>query len=358
MFKSVSQLNITAASLKNSFDRRSMVIGTVQGGIAVLLAARMSYLAIFENEKYRVESESNRVNLTLIPPRRGWILDRDGAPLASNRADFRVDIIPERLEDANDTIDKLGELLALAPARIDDLKREIAVTKGYQPIEVASGLNYEQFAALSVRLPDMQGVVPQRGFSRFYPTASSVGHLIGYVGPANAEEYDEEERNPLLITPGYKIGKDGLEKQFEQGLRGVPGARRVEVTASGRIVRDLETRDDIQGDSIHLTIDGPLQDYAARRIGLESGSVVVMDCETGDILCMNERKSISVSSACIGSGAPPTTGLRWLGVLEVKGLVERRHDPSDQRRVLVHLSATGIAAMDEFFDRALDALAD
>ena len=110
------------------------------------------------------------------------------------------------------------------------------------PIEVASGLDYEQFAALSVRLPDLQGVVPQRGFSRYYPTGSSVGHLIGYVGPANAEEYDEADRNPLLVTPGYKIGKDGLERQFETNLRGEPGARRVEVTAGGRIIRDLETR--------------------------------------------------------------------------------------------------------------------
>ena len=301
---------ISASTLKNTFDRRSVVIGTIQGGIGVLLAARMGYLAIAENEKYRLESESNRVNLSLIPPRRGWILDRNDAPLASNRADFRVDVIPGRLNDADATIDQIGGLLNLNPARIADLKTKIAATNGYQPVEVASGLNYEEFAALSVRLPDMQGVVPQRGFSRFYPTASSVGHLIGYVGPANAEEYDEEERNPLLVTPGYKIGKDGLEKQFEQDLRGVPGARRVEVTASGRIVRDLETREDIQGDPVRLTIDGPLQDFAARRIGLESGSVVVLDCKTGDILCMASMPSFDPNSFSDGIGSVEYAMLR------------------------------------------------
>lgn len=301
---------ISASTLKHTFDRRSVMIGTVQGGIGVLLAARMGYLAIAENEKYRLESESNRVNLSLIPPRRGWILDRNDAPLASNRADFRVDVIPGRLNDADATIDQIGALLNLNPARIADLKTTIAASSGYQPIEVASGLNYEEFAALSVRLPDMQGVVPQRGFSRFYPTASSVGHLVGYVGPANAEEYDEEERNPLLVTPGYKIGKDGLEKQFEQELRGVPGARRVEVTASGRIVRDLETREDIQGDPVRLTIDGPLQDYAARRIGLESGSVVVMDCQTGDLLCMASMPSFDPNSFSDGIGSVEYAMLR------------------------------------------------
>ena len=301
---------VNASKLKNVFDRRSTLIGTVQGGVAVLLAVRMGYLAIAENEKYRLESESNRVNLTLIPPRRGWILDRNGAPLASNRADFRVDVIPDRLSEPDAMIDQIGNLLDLEASRIADIKQELAVSSGFQPIEVASGLDYEQFAALSVRLPDMQGVVPQRGFSRFYPIGSSVGHLIGYVGPANAEEYDEEDRNPLLVTPGYKIGKDGLERQFEQELRGTPGARRVEVTASGRIIRNLETRDDIQGDPVKLTIDGPLQDYASRRIGLESGSGVIMDCDSGDLMCMASMPSFDPNSFSDGIGSVEYAMLR------------------------------------------------
>ncbi len=300
---------MNASTLKNTFDRRAIVIGGIQGGIAVLLAVRMGYIAIAENEKYELESESNRVNLTLIPPRRGWILDRNGAPLASNRADFRVDVIPERLANPEGTIDQLGELLELEPDRIADIKTELETSTGFTPVEVASGLDYEQFASVSVRLPDMQGVVPQRGFSRFYPTASSVGHLIGYVGPASSEEY-EETPNPLYITPGYKIGKDGLEKQFEDDLAGIPGARRVEVTAGGRIVRDLETREDIQGDPVKLTIDGPLQDYAARRIGLESGSVVVMDCETGDLLCMASMPSFDPNSFSDGIGSVEYAMLR------------------------------------------------
>ena len=307
---SASPSNVNASTLKNTFDRRSVLIGTLQGGVAVLLAVRMGYLAIAENEKYRLESESNRVNLSLIPPRRGWILDRNGAPLASNRADFRVDVIPDRLSEPDKMIDEIGTLLALEPDRVADIKQELSVSSGFQPIEVASGLDYEQFAALSVRLPDMQGVVPQRGFSRFYPIGSSVGHLIGYVGPANAEEYDEEDRSPLLVTPGYKIGKDGLEKQFEQDLRGTPGARRVEVTASGRIIRELETRDDIQGDPVKLTIDGPLQDFAARRIGLESGSVVNMDCDSGDLLCMASMPSFDPNSFSDGIGSVEYAMLR------------------------------------------------
>jgi len=292
---------VSSATLKNAYNRRTFVVSAMGGGVGILLAARMGFIAIAENEKYATESESNRVNLSLIPPRRGWLLDRNGAPLASNRADFRVDLIPDRLVNPMETIDILGGLLNLDQTAIQDLKDKVDTVRGFQPIEVASGLDFSQFAAISVRVPDMPGVVPQRGFSRFYPTGPAVGHLIGYVGPASADEY-ELDRNPLLITPGYKIGKDGLEKQFEQELRGVPGARRVEVTAAGRIIRDLDTREDIQGKPVKLTIDGPLQDYAARRLGLESGSVVVMDCKTGDLLCMASMPSFDPNSFSDGIG--------------------------------------------------------
>ena len=300
---------VSQTTLDNAFNRRTFVIGAGMGGIGTILAARMAYIGIAENERWVLESESNRVNLSLIPPRRGWILDRNGAPLASNRADFRVDVIPDRMDDAAQTLGELAGLLDLSQNTVADVLKKIDEARGFQPIEVATGLDYDQFAAISVRLPDLPGVVPQRGFSRFYPTGATVGHLIGYVGPASAEEY-EENPDPILITPGYKIGKDALESQFEKELQGKPGARRVEVTASGRIVRDLETREDKQGAPVRLTIDGPLQDYAARRIGLESGSCVVMDVENGDILCMSSMPSFDPNSFSAGIGRVEYSMLR------------------------------------------------
>jgi penicillin-binding protein 2 len=291
----------TSSTLAQSFDRRSFLVGGIQGGVGLLLAARMGYIAVAENEKYEMEAESNRVNLVLIPPRRGWILDRNGSPLASNRADFRVDVIPERLVDPDREITTIGELLKLTPVELQDLRDKIEKAAGFQPVEVADALDYDTFAAVTVRLPELPGIVPQRGFSRYYPTGPAVGHLIGYVGAASREEY-EAEPSPLLLTPGYKLGKDGLEKQFEQVLRGVPGARRSEVTASGRIVRDLDMREDVQGQSIKLTIDGALQDYAARRIGLESAAVVVIDCHTGGILALVSMPSFDPNSFADGVG--------------------------------------------------------
>ncbi|HZU64391.1 MAG TPA: penicillin-binding protein 2 [Novosphingobium sp.] len=301
--------------LRNSFDRRSVVIGALQGGVGVLLATRLGYLAVAENAHYQMMAESNRVNLSLIPPRRGWILDRQGQPLAANRADFRVDLIPDRLVDADKTLAELGQILGLDAIDIQDIKDQLAQARGFQPVGVAEHLDWEKFAALSVRQPDLPGVVPQRGFSRFYPTGPCVGHLVGYVGAANAKDY-EKEHNQLLITPGFKIGKDGLEKQFDADLRGVPGARRAEVTASGKIVRDLETREDIPGKPIELTIHAGLQEYAARRIGVESGAVTVIDCRSGDILAMCSMPSYDPNSFSAG-----------IGRLEWKMLADDDHVP-------------------------------
>ncbi len=299
--KQTKPLPVTGAQLTHSFERRTFVLGMAQASVGLLLAGRLTWLAVAENAKYRAASESNRVNLTLIPPRRGWVIDRTGAPLAANRADFRVDLVPDRVVDADATLSTLSKLLGLTADRVSDIKDKLEKARGFQPVEVASNLDWDKFAAVSVRLPELPGVIPQRGFSRYYPTGPAVGHLVGYVGPASAQDY-EKEHNPLLITPGFKIGKDGLEKHFEERLRGVPGARRVEATASGRVVRDLGTREDVPGKPIQLTIDAGLQDYAARRIGLESGSVVVMDCATGDLLAMVSMPSFDPNSFADGIG--------------------------------------------------------
>ena len=292
---------ISSAMQTLTFSRRATVIGGLQVGVGVLLAARMAYISVAENERYKLLSESNRVNLTLVPPRRGWLVDRYGKPIANNKTDFRVDIIPDRLRDKKKTVATLAELLALDPEELERINRELEQASSFQPVQVATGLDWEQYAAVSVRLPDLPGVSPRQGFSRNYPSGPAIGHLVGYVGIASAEDY-KEKPDPILITPGYKIGKDGLEKIFEDRLQGKPGAKRVEVTARGKIVRELNTRPDIPGKALQLTLDIDLQEYAARRLGPESGSVVVLDCLTGDILTMTSMPSFDPNSFSDGIG--------------------------------------------------------
>jgi penicillin-binding protein 2 len=292
---------ITSAQQRFTFTRRAAFIGGTQASIGLLLAGRMSFIAVAENEKYKLLAESNRVNLTLIPPRRGWFIDRVGKPVATNRADFRVDIIPDRMVDKDATIATLAQLLALTPDDVDRINKELKQAQGFQPVQVAAGLDYESFARISVRLPDLPGVSPRQGFSRYYPSGAAVGHLIGYVGVVSAEEY-QKRKDPLLITPGFKVGKDSLEKYFEPVLQGKPGAKRVEVTARGKIVKELTTRADVPGKPVQLTIDIDLHNYAARRLGLESGAVIVVDCESGELLAMPSMPSFDPNSFSDGIG--------------------------------------------------------
>ncbi|RJF94138.1 penicillin-binding protein 2 [Sphingomonas cavernae] len=276
---------LSEAQQSLSFTRRTLFLGGAQAGIGVLLATRMGWLSIAENERYALMSESNRVNLTLVPPRRGWIVDRYGRPIAINRTDFRVDLIPDRVTDPERVVNALGNLLSIDQDQRERILEDLEKAAGFQPVQVAAGLTYDQYAAISVRLPDLPGAAPARGYSRFYPDGAAVGHLVGYVGAASAKDY-EKSKDPLLITPGFKVGKDCVEKMLDERMRGQPGAKRTEVTARGKLVRELATRPDVPGHPVKLTIDAGLQAFAARRIGTQSGACVVIDCTNGDILAM------------------------------------------------------------------------
>jgi penicillin-binding protein 2 len=270
-----------------------LLLGTAQAGVGALLIGRLGWLSIAQNEKYQLLSESNRVQLIPVPPRRGWIIDRNGKPLAINKASFRVDIIPQQLTDGPKIVSEVASLLALPPDEVDRINKDLEHSRGFQPVSVADNIPYEQYAAITVRLPELPGVAASRGFTRFYPAGSAVGQLIGYVGAANEKEYEAENKNPLLLVPGVKIGKEGLEKTLEKTLRGEPGGQRVEVTARGKLVKELDPKPDRSGGTVQLTIDADLHEYAARRIGDQSCSVVVIDVTNGDILAMPSMPSYS-----------------------------------------------------------------
>ena len=284
---------LTTAHQSITFSRRMMLLGTAQAGVGALLIGRLGWLSIAQNQKYQLLSESNRVQLIPVPPRRGWIIDRNGKPIAINKASFRVDIIPQQLTDGSTVVKELTSLLALPPDEVDRINKELSHSRGFQPVSVADNIPYEQYAAITVRLPELAGVAASRGFTRYYPGGSAVGQLVGYVGAANEKEYEAEDKNPLLLVPGVKIGKEGLEKTLEQTLRGVPGGQRVEVTARGKLVKELDPKPDRSGGTVQLTIDADLHEYAARRIGDQSCSVVVIDVTNGDILAMPSMPSFN-----------------------------------------------------------------
>ena len=298
----MKHVRFTNAHQSITFSRRIMLLGGAQAAVGTMLIGRMGWLAIAQNEKYQLLSESNRVQLIPVPPRRGWIIDRNGKPLAINRSSFRVDIIPQQLEKDRDVVSEVAKLLSLADDDVGRIRRELAESRGFRPVSVADNVSYEKYAAVTVRLPELPGVQATRGFSRFYPDGPAVTHLLGYVGTANAKEYEGENKNPLLIIPGFKIGKQGLEKVLEPKLRGVPGGQRVEVTARGKLIQELEPKPDRSGQSVQLTIDQGLQQYAARRMGDQSGALVAMDVASGDLLAFVSMPAFDPNSFSEGIG--------------------------------------------------------
>jgi penicillin-binding protein 2 len=305
----MKHMRITTAHQSITFSRRMMLLAGAQATVGGLLIARMGWLAIAQNQKYQLLSESNRVQLIPVPPRRGWIIDRNGKPIAINRASFRVDIVPQQLEKDRDVVPELARLLALDVDAVERIRRELLESRGFRPVSVADNVPYEQYAAITVRLPDLPGVQATRGYSRYYPDGPAVAHLLGYVGTANAKEYEAENKNPLLIIPGFKIGKQGLEKSLEPYLRGEPGGQRVEVTARGKLVKELDPQPDRSGQTVQLTIDQGLQEYAARRMGDQSGALVAIDVTSGDMLAFVSMPAFDPNSFSEGIGRTEWTML-------------------------------------------------
>lgn len=267
------------------FDRRTLFLGGVQLAAGATLVGRMAWLGIAQGDRYAIAAEENRVALHRIPPRRGWIVDAAGEPLANNRPAYSVELIPSLAGDLDRALDRLAKVLPLTPEDRARIHLEAANLPPSAALSIADDIGWEAFAALNLDFADMAGMQPVRSYVRNYPDSTAFAHLLGYVGPPTAEQF-RKSRDPLLLLPGFRVGKDGIEKSREDVLRGQPGARRVEVNARGRILRELDTRPDIPGHTVQLTIDRGLQAYAARRVGDESCAVVVIDCVTGDIKCL------------------------------------------------------------------------
>lgn len=268
-----------------TFDRRAFFLGTLQVGAGVGLMGRMAYLSVAQADRYKVASEDNRVALHLIPPRRGWIVDATGAAIATNRPAYAVDLIPSLAGDLDAALDRVSKYVPMGPADRQRIHEEAHDLPPAASLTIASDIGWDAFAALNLELADLEGLQPQRTYVRHYPDGEAFAHVTGYVGRATAAQY-KESRNPLYLVPGFRVGKDGVERTKDAKLRGKPGARRVEVNARGRIVQELDTRPDTPGAPVQLTIDRGLQAFTAARVGAESCSVVVIDVVTGDVKCL------------------------------------------------------------------------
>lgn len=265
------------------FGRRAALLGGGQLVLATVLVGRMYYLQVVESAQYQMLADENRINMRLLPPLRGLVLDRFGSELARNRQNYQVVLVPEQANDVNETLDRLAQIVPINDRQRQRVMREVRRRRPFVPITLLENLTWEQFARLNVLLPDLAGVQPEVGETRHYPHGNETAHVVGYVSAVSDKELTGD---PLLELPGFRIGKNGIERVFDESLRGKAGSQRVEVNAYGRVIRELARQDGVAGDSVVLSIDAELQESIARRLSEESSAAVVMDVHTGEVLAM------------------------------------------------------------------------
>lgn len=266
------------------FTRRAMMLAAGQGLLFTGLAARMYYLQVVESNRYRVLADENRISLRLLPPPRGRVLDRRGAPLAVNVQNYRIVIVPEEADDVEKMLARLDRLVEVPEHDRRRILREVRRRRAFVPVTVRENLSWEEVSRIEVNAPDLPGINIDVGQIRNYPFGGAAVHALGYVASVSERELTGD---PLLELPGFRIGKNGIERQYDLQLRGTAGNAEVEVNAVGRVIRELRRQDGQPGQDVHLTIDIGLQEFVTQRVAAERrAAVVVMDAHKGDVLAM------------------------------------------------------------------------
>jgi len=276
---------------KEQLTRRAILMG---GGLTMLfggVTARLYQLQIQDYEKYLRLAQENQFNKRILTPLRGEIIDRFGKPLASNRQNFRILLAPEQSNAVDEALDRIGEYVEISADRRARIKRQIKRTGGFAPVEIEDNLSWDQFSKINFDLPYLDGALPEVSETRSYPLGNATAFVIGYVGAVTDKDLEKQETEQdrlLLRQPGFKVGRDGLERTYEEELRGEAGDMRVLVNAHGRVIDEVkESRvPSVQGQTLALTIDADLQLAAMKELEGESASAVVMDIETGDVLVL------------------------------------------------------------------------
>lgn len=279
------------------FSRRTALLAGGKLCLVGVLLGRMHYLQVLQSDQFQMLAEENRINMRLLAPPRGRILDRFGVPLASNRQNFRVLLVPEQTEDVAQTLDRLERHLAIDDYERERILREVARQRHFIPVRVAENLTWEQFAQINVYLPDLPGVQTDVGDSRHYPLGDQTSHVVGYVSSVAEEELTGD---PLLELPGFRIGKSGVEKVLDEPLRGTAGNSRVEVNAYGRVIRELVRQDGQPGHDVVLSIDTGLQSFVSRRLSGEAAAAAAIDIHTGEVLALASTPSFDANAFNLG----------------------------------------------------------
>ena len=285
------EMKDTERELREFRTRIAVLVGVVFVCFSLLLA-RLIWLQVIKHDDFAVKAEENRIAIVPIAPNRGLIYDRNGVVLANNYSAYTLEITPSKLTASlDDTIEQLSTLVNIEIKDRRRFKKLMEESKRFESVPLRTRLSDEEVARFSAQRFRFPGVEVQARLFRQYPLGETASHVIGYIGRINradAAAIDERED-----TANYRgtdhIGKEGLEKSYEQQLHGRTGYEEVEVSAGGRAIRTLSRKPATPGDNLILSIDIELQKVVEDAFGERRGALVAIEPETGDILAYVSR---------------------------------------------------------------------
>jgi penicillin-binding protein 2 len=266
------------------FRRRAAVSGFFVILLIGLLLGRLLYLQFFEYAHFKILSENNRVRLQPIAPNRGLIYDRNGVVLAENRPSYRLEVIPEQVDDMESTLKGLAELVDLDERTLERFNKAVSRSRPFEGVPLRTKLSDEEVARLAVNRHRFPGMDITAKLGRFYPFGERAVHVIGYVGRIDEDELKRVDEANYSGTS--HIGKVGLERYYEKELHGRVGYQNVEVNVQGRMLRVLDKTPPTPGNDLVLSLDAELQAVAEDAMEDYTGAVIAMQPATGEVLAM------------------------------------------------------------------------
>ena len=264
--------------------RRTLLMALMLGLLALVLLSRLSYLQLIRHDYYAAQARGNQMQGRKVAPRRGIIVDRNGKLIVSNRAGFRLTLVPEQVDNLSDTLDRLAESGFVASDRQEELLKMAARSQPFEAVAVRTRLDDAQVARFAVNRHEFSGVDIQGLLLREYPLGPAGAHGLGYMTAISVE--DKKRLDPDQYAGIFQIGKTGVEGSYEDYLRGTQGGERVQTNAYGRPLSRIRELEPKPGADLQLTIDGALQLEAYTAMDSRRGAVVAVDPTDGGILAL------------------------------------------------------------------------
>ncbi|MDF2965249.1 MAG: pbpA1 [Rickettsiaceae bacterium] len=264
------------------FTRRAFILTSGKIGLLSILAGRMYYMQAMRSNDYKTLSEKNRISLIPLYPARGNLIDRNGKLIAISKENFRI--VLDRRENPNyeSSLEFLQTILPIPEKNRQKIYQKISRTSVKVPIVLFERASWQEVALIEENLPYIPGIYVEINKLRFYPYDFSTSHLVGYIGSVN----EQEKKDKFYQAVGdFDIGKAGIEKYYDETLRGSFGYKQMEVNAHGLFIRELIETKSTSGQELNLTIDVELQNEIYQKFSkYVGGAAIAIDITNGHIL--------------------------------------------------------------------------